>query len=145
VLADALYCETSLNMGCPARTVANKGGGAALIRMPETAKQIIRAAQQGVRDWASRQTLEDLEMDSQRIERIRQLNEDRVRVWGDNVQTERRLLPVSVKTRLSHFPGAKHVGSELVRINSLADVERIIYSASDNPDAFKDEAMESPL
>ena len=113
--------------------------------MPETAKQIIRAAQQGVRDWANRQTLEDLEMDSQRIERIRQLNEDRVRVWGDNVQTDRRLLPVSVKTRLGHFPGAKHVRSELVRINSLADVERIIYSASDNPDAFKDEAMESPL
>jgi len=67
-------------MGCPARTVASKGGGAALIRMPETAKQIIRAAQQDVRDWANRQTLEDLEMDSQRIERIRQLNEDRVRV-----------------------------------------------------------------
>ncbi len=89
-------------MGCPARTVANKGGGAALIRMPETAKQIICAAQQGVRDWANGQTLEDLEMDPQRIERIRQMNEERVRVWGDNVQTERRLLPVSVKTRLGY-------------------------------------------
>jgi tRNA-dihydrouridine synthase B len=300
VLADVVYCGTLLNMGCPARTVANKGGGAALIRMPETAKQIIRAAQQGVQDWANGQTLEDLEMDQQRIERIRQMNEERVRFWGDNVQTERRLRPVSVKTRLGydsivitdwvqellelepaiisihgrtlaqhykgeanwdaiaaaaeivrktdtlilgngdihslyeaaqrirttgvhgvligrasfgnpwifqnrellkkllaadinptaedlpdimpsrqerlllalehanvhaklkgedhyvemrkhmgwylgHFPGAKHVRSELVRINSLADVERIIYNALDNPDAFKDEAMEAPL
>jgi hypothetical protein len=45
VSADALYCATPLNMGCPAKTAANKGGGAALIRMPETAKEIIRAAQ----------------------------------------------------------------------------------------------------
>ncbi len=89
-------------MGCPAKTVANKGGGAALIRMPETAKEIIRAAQQGVKDWANGQTLEDLEMDPHRIERIHQMNEERVSIWGDNVQTERRLLPVSVKTRLGY-------------------------------------------
>ncbi len=45
---------------------------------------------------------------------------------------------------LGHFPGAKQVRSELVRINSLADVERIIYAALDNPDAYKDEGMEAP-
>ena len=89
-------------MGCPAKTVANKGGGAALIRMPETAKAIIRAAQQGVQDWANGQTLEDLELDPQRIERIRTMNDERVDVWGDHTQTERRLLPVSVKTRLGY-------------------------------------------
>ena len=91
-----------INMGCPARTVANKGGGAALIRMPETAKAIIRATMQGVRDWANGQTLEDLEMDPQRIQRIRQMNEERALVWGDTPQAERRLLPVSVKTRLGY-------------------------------------------
>jgi len=82
--------------------VANKGGGAALIRMPETAKEIIRAAQLGVKDWANGQTLEDLEMDPHRIERIHLMNEERVSIWGDNAQTERRLLPVSVKTRLGY-------------------------------------------
>jgi tRNA-dihydrouridine synthase B len=91
-----------INMGCPARTVANKGGGAALIRVPETAKSIIRATQQGVRDWANGQTLEDLEMDTERIQRICQMNEERVRIWGDNPEIERRLLPVSVKTRLGY-------------------------------------------
>src|SRR2546423_11463920 len=91
-----------INMGCPAKTVANHGGGAALIRVPETAKAIIRAAQQGVRDWANGQTLEDLEMDPERIRRIRQMNEERVRIWGDHAQIERRLLPVSVKTRLGY-------------------------------------------
>jgi tRNA-dihydrouridine synthase B len=102
VVCELGFDGLDINMGCPAKTVANKGGGAALIRMPETAKEIIRAAQQGVRDWANGQTLEDLEMDPQRIERIRQMNEERVSVWGDNAQIERRLLPVSVKTRLGY-------------------------------------------
>ena len=41
---------------------------------------------------------------------------------------------------LGHFPGAKQVRNELVRVNSLADVERIIYNALDNPQTFQDEA-----
>jgi tRNA-dihydrouridine synthase B len=102
VVCELGFDGVDINMGCPARTVANKGGGAALIRMPETAKAIIRAVQQGVRDWANGQTLEDLEMEPQRIQRIRQMNEERVRIWGDNPHIERRLLPVSVKTRLGY-------------------------------------------
>ena len=102
VVCELGFDGVDINMGCPARTVANKGGGAALIRMPDTAKAIIRATQQGVRDWANGQTLEDLEMDPLRIQRIRQMNEERVRIWGDNPHIERRLLPVSVKTRLGY-------------------------------------------
>jgi len=102
VVCELGFDGLDINMGCPAKTVANKGGGAGLIRVPETAKAIILAAQQGVRDWANGQTLEDLEMDPQRIERVRQMNEERVNIWGDNVQTEHRLLPVSVKTRLGY-------------------------------------------
>ena len=102
VVCELGFDGLDINMGCPAKTVANKGGGAALIRMPGTAKEIIRAAQQGVRDWANGQTLEDLEMDPHRIERIRQMNEERVSIWGDNAHTERHLLPVSVKTRLGY-------------------------------------------
>lgn len=102
-----IVCElgfdgVDINMGCPARTVANKGGGAALIRLPDTAKAIIRATQDGVRDWANGQTLEDLDMDPIRIGQIRQMNEDRRIHWGDTTSGERRLLPVSVKTRLGY-------------------------------------------
>ncbi len=100
VVCELGFDGLDINMGCPARSIANRGGGAALIRMPDTAKAIIRASQQGVRDWYNGQTLEDLEMDPERIARIRQMNEERVRIWGDTPRTERRLLPVSVKTRL---------------------------------------------
>ncbi len=102
VVCELGFDGVDINMGCPASAVANKGGGAALIRMPNTAKEIIRATQQGVRDWANGHTLEDLDMDPSRIQRIRQMNEDRVRIWGDTAKIERRLLPVSVKTRLGY-------------------------------------------
>ncbi|HZO71394.1 MAG TPA: tRNA-dihydrouridine synthase [Ktedonobacteraceae bacterium] len=102
VVCELGFDGVDINMGCPAPSIAHKGGGAALIRMPDTAKAIIRATQQGVRDWANGQTLEDLEMDPQRIQHIRQMNEERVRIWGDTPQIERRLLPVSVKTRLGY-------------------------------------------
>lgn len=106
-LAAHVACElgfdgVDINMGCPATKIANKGGGAALIRVPDTAKAIIRATQAGVRDWANGQTLEELGMEPERIQRIRQMNEERVRIWGDKAVIERRLLPVSVKTRLGY-------------------------------------------
>jgi tRNA-dihydrouridine synthase B len=41
---------------------------------------------------------------------------------------------------LGHFPGAKQVRNELVRVNSLADVERIIHIALDNPQVFQNES-----
>jgi len=100
VVCELGFDGVDINMGCPAGTVANKGGGAALIGIPDTAQEIIRATQQGVRDWANGQTLEDLEMEPFRIARIHQMNEERTRVWGDSARIERRLLPVSVKTRL---------------------------------------------
>ena len=102
VVCELGFDGLDVNMGCPAKTIANKGGGAALIRVPDIAKAIIRAAQEGVRDWANGQTLEDLEMDPERIKRIRQMNEERVHIWGDTPHVERRLIPVSVKTRLGY-------------------------------------------
>lgn len=102
VVCELGFDGLDINMGCPARTVANRGGGAGLIRLPQVAKEIIRASQQGVRDWANGQTLEDLEMEPARIMAIRRMNEERVRIWGDTARIERRLIPVSVKTRLGY-------------------------------------------
>ncbi len=102
VVCELGFDGLDINMGCPASNIASKGGGAALIRVPDTARAIIRATQQGVRDWANGQTLEDLEMDPERIKHIRRMNEERVQKWGDQLTNERRLIPVSVKTRLGY-------------------------------------------
>ncbi len=94
-----LVCElgfdgVDINMGCPSKCVAGKGGGAALIREPLLAQEIVRAVKRGVEDWANGQTLEKLGLAPERMARIRQMNEART------TPITRRLLPVSVKTRL---------------------------------------------
>jgi tRNA-dihydrouridine synthase B len=97
--ATIMVCElgfegVDINMGCPSRCVAGKGGGAGLIRTPLLAQDIIRQTKRATEDWATGQTLEGIGLAPERIARIRQMNQARAR------PIERRLIPVSVKTRL---------------------------------------------
>ena len=88
-----------INMGCPARKVAATGCGAALIRAPELARQIIRAARRGLADWAAGQSLADIGIEAGLIESVKLAN----RLRGGIAQpSERRAIPVSVKTRLGY-------------------------------------------
>lgn len=88
-----------INMGCPARKVAAAGCGAALIRTPELARSIIRAAKQGIAEWSAGQSLSDVGVSSEVIERIRSSNRQRT---GLESTAERRPLPISVKTRIGY-------------------------------------------
>jgi len=81
-----------INMGCPAKNVAERGAGAALIRDPVRAKQIIRQVQRAVLDWANGISLEAGGVP----ERIFEL------VAARNPNPLRKLLPVSVKTRIGY-------------------------------------------
>jgi tRNA-dihydrouridine synthase len=87
-----------INMGCPARRVAVKGAGAALIRAPELARSIIRSARQGIQDWRDGQTLADLGIEPEFRARIA------MRSPGSNGETtaKRCLIPLSVKTRIGY-------------------------------------------
>jgi len=62
--AAVLLCELGvdgidINMGCPAPTVANHGSGAAIIKNPELAKELIRVVQEGIAEWANGLELKD--------------------------------------------------------------------------------------
>jgi len=99
--AAVMVCElgfdgVDINMGCPSKCVAGKGGGAGLIRTPLLAQEIVRATRQGVEDWANGQTLEGIGLAPERIARIHQMNQAR------RAPIIRRRLPVSVKTRLGY-------------------------------------------
>ena len=87
-----------INMGCPSKNVASSGSGAGLIRTPDVAHAILKAARQGVTDWANGQTLFNAGIKTARAEFIQSMNLGRV---GVSV-VPRRLLPVSVKTRLGY-------------------------------------------
>ena len=88
-----------INMGCPAKKVTAKGSGAALIRQPELARAIIRAARQGIKDWCEGQTLGDLRMPPDLIEKVATSN--RLRTALDS-PPQRRSIPLSVKTRIGY-------------------------------------------
>ncbi len=99
--AAIIVCElgfdgVDINMGCPSKCVTGKGGGAALIREPLLAQEIVRATKQGVEDWANGQTLEGIGLAPERIARIRRMNEAR------RSPIARRRIPVSIKTRLGY-------------------------------------------
>jgi len=88
-----------INMGCPAKKVAAKGSGAALIRTPELAQSIVRTTAQAIKDWFEGQTLSDLKVNPELIHRI--MISNRLRT-GLASSPQRCLIPVSVKTRLGY-------------------------------------------
>jgi len=99
-----LVCELGfdgldINMGCPAKKVAAKGSGAALIRTPELARMIIQSARQGIQDWRDGQTLADLGIDTVFSEKNGFANRLRD---GQEMAAERRSIPLSVKTRIGY-------------------------------------------
>jgi len=88
-----------INMGCPARKVAATGCGAALILNPDLAQSIMRAAQQGIRDWCNGQTLVDIKIHPELIAKITAANHHRMDVESP---FRRAPIPLSVKTRLGY-------------------------------------------
>lgn len=85
-----------INMGCPAKSVANGGAGAGLIKTPELAQEIIVATQKGVEDWQSGKTVRDCPDLSNAICDI---IEERHKKLPQKYQDINREIPVSVKTR----------------------------------------------
>ncbi|MGE5219827.1 MAG: tRNA dihydrouridine synthase [Chloroflexota bacterium] len=88
-----------INMGCPAKKVAATGCGAALIRTPDLARDIIHAAKRGLEDWCNGQHLEALDFPRPFVEQIQTIQRRR-RDCG--AIFENRPIPVSVKTRLGY-------------------------------------------
>ena len=98
VVCELGFDGLDINMGCPSRNVASSGSGASLIRTPDLAHAIMRAARQGIKDWANGQTVADCGLKPARLDLIKQMNLTRT---GRN-ETARRTIPFSVKTRLGY-------------------------------------------
>jgi tRNA-dihydrouridine synthase len=98
VVCELGFDGLDINMGCPSRNVASSGSGAALIRTPERAHAILHAVQRGLQHWANGQTLEAAGLKANRVALVRAMNVQR----SGASATPRRLLPLSVKTRLGY-------------------------------------------
>lgn len=98
VVCELGFDGLDINMGCPSRSVASSGSGAGLIRTPAVARAIMQATQQGIADWAAGQTLAGAGLKPGRVEAIQRMNEQR----PDARPFARRMIPLSVKTRLGY-------------------------------------------
>ncbi len=98
VVCELGFDGVDINMGCPSKNVSARGCGAALIKNPPLAREIIRAVQAGVSDWASGHRLDALGLRPRVVERVNALVSGRT---GAGMKS-RRLIPVSVKTRLGY-------------------------------------------
>jgi nifR3 family TIM-barrel protein len=96
VVCELGFDGVDINMGCPSKNVSARGCGAALIRNPTLAREIIRAVQSGVRDWASGHRIESIGLRPKVVERVLALASCR------DGSRPRKTVPVSVKTRLGY-------------------------------------------
>lgn len=87
-----------LNMGCPTKSVANGGAGAALINTPQLAQEIVRATQAGIQDWVDGKTALDCEYI---IPEITKEVEKRHLSLSSRYQ-QQQPIPVSIKTRIGY-------------------------------------------
>lgn len=95
-----LVCELGfdgldINMGCPAKAVSSRGCGAGLIADPPRAKAILQAAREGIAAWVSGASLPLGALDPNIGAWLARRKEA-----GQQPLSERRPLPISVKTRL---------------------------------------------
>ncbi|MGH7232295.1 MAG: tRNA dihydrouridine synthase [Nitrospiraceae bacterium] len=98
VVCELGFDGLDINMGCPSKNVAASGSGAGLIRTPDLAHAVMRAARHGIEDWANGQTLAATGLKSARIDLIKTMNANRT----DLAAVPRRVIPLSVKTRLGY-------------------------------------------
>ncbi len=99
VVCELGFDGLDINMGCPAKKVVSKGSGAGLILNPPQARSIIQSARLGIQHWFEGQTLGDLKASQELIQGVERSN--RLRNGTGNPPL-RRLIPVSVKTRLGY-------------------------------------------
>jgi nifR3 family TIM-barrel protein len=98
VVCELGFDGVDINMGCPSKNVSARGCGAALIRNPSLAREIIRAVGTGVQDWASGRRIEAVGLRPKVVERVLALASSR----ACGASQTRRPIPLSVKTRLGY-------------------------------------------
>lgn len=99
ILCQLGFDGVDINMGCPAKNVAHSGAGAALIKTPQLAQEIVRATQRGVLDWREGASARDC---SNITDEIRDRVEERAQLLSEQYASRSREIPVSVKTRIGY-------------------------------------------
>ncbi len=98
ILCQLGFDGVDINMGCPAKNVAHSGAGAALIKTPELAQEIIKETKAGIQDWLDGKTVRDC---PDIVKEIATEVEKRAEALPEAAKVKRPI-PVSVKTRVGY-------------------------------------------
>jgi tRNA-dihydrouridine synthase B len=98
ILCELGFDGIDINMGCPTRSVAQHGSGAALIKTPDLAQEIIAATKAGVHDWLNGATVRNCRSAPRYV--AEQIEAAHAQLAP--AHQARRLVPVSVKTRVGY-------------------------------------------
>ncbi len=120
VICELGFDGMDINMGCPARSVSNRGCGAALIKTPELAKELVRASKAGVKSWVEN-GMDAAGLRPGVVARIKKMNKTRNPEFLKNRIREE--IPVSVKTRVGYD---EKIAAEWMK--HLTEVEPVVIS-----------------
>lgn len=95
-LCEMGFSGIDINMGCPDKHIAKKGGGAGLILQPKKAQKIIKEIKRAITEWRNGRTLEEVGLHENIIYFVREFQKK------TGLIPKRKLLPVSVKTRIGY-------------------------------------------
>lgn len=96
MVAEMGFDGLDINMGCPDKNVAKKGGGAGLIRTPRLAQEIITQTKQALKDWHEGRNITDIGVTDEILTYIKNFQ------TAFDFQPSKRIIPVSVKTRIGY-------------------------------------------
>jgi tRNA-dihydrouridine synthase B len=97
VLCQLGFDGVDINMGCPAKNVAHSGAGAALIKTPKLAQEIIASTKQGIQEWLNGATCRNCPDISSHLCNYIEAKQQHL---PPLYQHPPRAIPVSVKTRI---------------------------------------------
>ena len=92
-----------INMGCPAKSVAGRGGGAGLIKNANLAGEIVEAVKNGVRDWKEGVNLKNIGLSEEMVKEVMRTRKEK----GLKGRKEIPANPLVVALIKSHFSTIK--------------------------------------
>ncbi len=98
ILCELGFNGIDINMGCPDKHILARGAGAALIKNPSLAKELVEATKKSINDWVLGKTLKDYGYTLKEINFWKTFRKK----YHFKSPKIRKFIPVSLKTRIGY-------------------------------------------
>jgi len=102
IIAELGFDGIDINMGCPAKSVEQRGAGAGLIRTPEIASEIIKAVQSGLSGWVKNGIEYNKWPVGIKSSKVKRFFKEEFKEGTQEKNVARTMIPISIKTRIGY-------------------------------------------